>query len=197
MAFASGVGVSAIAAWVSYLLQNRQDRRRRREQAAFEVYMLLLELNGRYFWVASKELHDEPAPAEIVAKVHDLAWRIADKLREADDVEHLEEILTVLMSEDAYKTANERAKALSAVIDKVGDTVNPRYAKLIRTISDNNVLGLFFLILLRRVPCPCLSRFFWRDRAGIFILSDDCSDPALAKERKRPDQSPPATRPIC
>jgi len=142
MAFASGVGVSAIAAWVSYLLQNRRDRRRRREQAAIEVYMLLLELNGRYFWVASKELHDEPAPAEIVAKVHDLAWRIADKLREADDVEHLEEILTVLMSEDAYKTANERAKALSAVIDKVGDTVNPRYAKLIRTISDNNVLGL-------------------------------------------------------
>ena len=30
------------------------------------------------------------------------------------------------------------------------------------------------------MPCPCLSGF-WRDRAGIFILNDDRTDPALAK----------------
>jgi len=29
--------------------------------------------------------------------------------------------------------------------------------------------GPGFLILLTRVPCPCLS-VFWRDRAGIFVL---------------------------
>jgi len=140
--FASGVGVSATAAWVSSLFQQRSDRRRRREQAAFQVYMLLLELNGRYFWVTSKEMHGEPPPPEITAKVRDLAWRIADKLREADDVQHSEEILTVLMSEDAYKTAQERANALNAVIDKLGDSVNPRYARVMRTISDKNVVGI-------------------------------------------------------
>jgi uncharacterized membrane protein YccC len=140
--FASGVGVSAIATWISSLLQNRNDRRRRREQAAFQVYMLLLDLNSRYFWVASKEMHGEPAPPQIAAEAYDLAWRIADKLREADDVEHLEEILTVLMSEDAYKTASDRAKALRVLIDKMGYAVNPRYAKLIESISTNNVLGL-------------------------------------------------------
>jgi hypothetical protein len=139
--FASGIGVSAIAAWISSLLQNRNDLRRRREQAAFEVYKLLFDLNGRYFWVASKEMHGEPTPTEIAAKVHDVAWRIADKLRETDDVQHLEEILTVLMSEDAYKTANDRAKALNALIDRMGQIVNPRYAKLIESISTNNVLG--------------------------------------------------------
>src|SRR3989442_351147 len=103
--------------------------------------MLLLDLNGRYFWIASKELHGEPPPPEIAAKVRELAFRIADKLREADDVQHLEEILTVLMSEDAHKTANDRANALDAVIRKLGDVVNPRYAKVIRSISENNVRG--------------------------------------------------------
>jgi hypothetical protein len=74
--------------------------------------MLLMQLSGQYFWVASHELRGQPAPPEIAARVRELAWRVADKLREADDVEHLESILTVLMSKDAYKTANDRANAL-------------------------------------------------------------------------------------
>jgi hypothetical protein len=103
--------------------------------------MLLLELNGYYFWVVSNEIRGEPPPPGIAARVSELAMRIADKLREADDIQHLEEVLTVLMSEDAYKTANQRAKALSSVIDRIGDTVNPRYAKQVREISDKNVAG--------------------------------------------------------
>lgn len=142
VAFASGVGVSIFAAVVSHQLQKRKDRQQRREQAAFQVYMLLLDLNSHYFWIASNELHGEPPPPEIAAKVRDHAWRIADKLRETDNVQHLEEILTVLMSEDAYKTANDRANALNAVIDRIGNTVNPRYAKVIQGISDNNVRGV-------------------------------------------------------
>jgi len=42
----------------------------------------------------------------------------------------------------------------------------------------------FFLILLTRVPCPCLSGF-WRDRAGIFVLRR-LKCPSLRKERERP-----------
>lgn len=103
--------------------------------------MLLLDLNGRYFWIASREMHGESWPPEIVAKVHDLAWRILDKLREVSDVPYLEEIVTVLTSEDSYRTANDRAKALNAVIDKVGEAVNPQYTKVVKGISDRNVLG--------------------------------------------------------
>ena len=139
--FASGIGVSIIAAFVSYLLQRRGDRRRRREQAAFRVYMLLLDLNSHYFWIASNEMHGEPPPPEMAARARSIAMQIADKLREADDVQHLEEILTVLMSEDTYKTANDRARALNEVIDRLGKTVNPRYAKIVQAISDNNVRG--------------------------------------------------------
>lgn len=139
VSFASGVGVSIFAAFVSYQVSRRNDRRQRRERAAFEVYMLLMDLDSHYFWVASKEIHGEPAPPETITKVRELTWRIADKLREADDVQHLGEVLTVLMSEDAYKTANARADALRTVLDRIGDTVNPRYAKLIRRISEDNV----------------------------------------------------------
>lgn len=67
--------------------------------------------------------------------------RIRDKLREADDIKHLEEILTVLMSEDAYNTASDRFRALDAVIDRIGDSVNPHYTKLAKRISDDNVSG--------------------------------------------------------
>jgi len=139
--FASGVGVSIIAAFITYMLQKRVARRRHLEQVSFQIYMLLLDLNSHYFSVASNELRGEPPQPEKAAKVCELAMQIADKLREADDVRHLEEILTVLMSEDAYKTANDRARALNAVIDRMGDTVNPHYAKIVRTISDNNVRG--------------------------------------------------------
>lgn len=139
--FASGIGVSITAAVISYLLQRHSDRRRLRERAAFRVYMLLLDLNSHYFWIASSELHGESPSPEIAAKVRSLAMQIADKLREADDIPHLEEILTVLMSEETYKTAHDRARALNSVIDNLGETVNPRYAKIVQQISDRNVRG--------------------------------------------------------
>ena len=154
--FASGIGVSIIGALWGSTIQKWRDRQRRREQAAFEIFMLLLELNGQYFWIASSELRGEPAPTDAQAKAKTLAWRIADKLREIDDVEHLEEILTVLMKEDAFKTAHERALALDALIDKLGVTVNPRYAQTIRRISECNVRGLAGRLFGHRNNAPGL-----------------------------------------
>lgn len=142
IAFASGIGISLAAAYASYMLQLGKDRRQRREEAAFRVYMLLLELHGFYFWITSAELRGEPPPAEVPPKVCKIAMQIAEKLREADDVEHLEEILIVLMREDAYKTAADRANALNAVIDRMGNALTPRYAEIVRRISDDNVQGL-------------------------------------------------------
>jgi hypothetical protein len=120
--------------------------------------MLLLDLNGHYFWIASNELHGEAPPPEMAAKARSLAMQIADKLREADDVQHLQEILTVLMSEDAYKTANDRARALNAVIDSLGETVNPRYAKIVRNISEDNVRGFVDRPAGHRNNAPALMR---------------------------------------
>ncbi len=141
VAFASGIAISVIAAFASYLFQRHKDRKQRREEAAFRIYMLLLDLHSYYFWIASSEFRGEEPQAGVPRKLRRIAMQIADKLREADDIRHLEEILTVLMSEDAYRTARDRSNALNDVIDKIGDTVNPRYAKIARRISEENVRG--------------------------------------------------------
>ena len=84
--FASGVGVSVIAALFTSLLERRRIARSRIEQTLFDVYMLLLELDHYYFWIASCELHKRKADSDIKAKVKRLAWRIADRLRAEDRV---------------------------------------------------------------------------------------------------------------
>jgi hypothetical protein len=44
-----------------------------------------------------------------------LALQIGDKLWGADDILHLEEILTILTSENVYTTADERTRILNAL----------------------------------------------------------------------------------
>lgn len=87
------------------------------------------------------DLRDETWPHEVEVKVKNLAWQIADDLREADDVPHLDEIITILMKEDAYATANDRAIALDDLISRLGDKVNPRYMRAIREASSANLHG--------------------------------------------------------
>jgi hypothetical protein len=145
--FASGVGVSIFSASIGSHLQKRRERQRHREEAAFKVYMLLSDLDSRYFWVVSNELNGQPNPPEIATEVRSLAFQIADKLREADDIPHLEDILTVLMDEDAYATASDRANALSTVIDSIAKTVSPSYTRVIQGISAKNLRGF-----LKRPP---------------------------------------------
>jgi hypothetical protein len=118
--------------------------------------MLLLELHGFYFWITSAELRGEVPPDSVPVRARQIAMQIADKLREADDVEHLEEILTVLMAEDAFETANKRSEALDAVIDKLGNKVNPHYAEVVRRISDENVRGVLSRPAGHRNNAPAL-----------------------------------------
>ena len=140
--FVGGIGAAIAGAIGTYVFQKRRDNQERRKRAAFKVYMLLLDLNARYWWVATKEFHHESVPPEIRAKVRDLAFRIADKLRESDDVKHLDDILKVLMNEQAYRSAADRAKAIEALLDVMGKTVNPRYAKSIQAASNANLQHL-------------------------------------------------------
>lgn len=67
------------------------------------------------------------------------AWRISDKLRSLDEVEHLDEILTLLFS-TTILTANERINRLDALLESYGNLVNPKYAKSMKKISADNVL---------------------------------------------------------
>ena len=99
--------------------------------------MKLLEVKGLYFWVASAEIRRQPLSTGIAEKLHDLSWRIADKLREMDQVEFLDEILTILFS-DAFPSVTARSAALDSLIANIGRLTNPRYSKAIAEVSEAN-----------------------------------------------------------
>jgi hypothetical protein len=141
LAFFSGVGVSLMGALVAHMLTRSRERRRLVDERRFEIYMKLLDLHGMYFWFTTAEMHRKPVSDEVRRKCRDLSWQIADMLRAADEVEYLDDILEVLLG-PGFKTAGERYRAMSDVLDRLGKRVNPRYARRIREISSANMLAL-------------------------------------------------------
>jgi hypothetical protein len=142
LAFISGVGVTLAGVLASSMTQRHNDKHRVLEKAKFQVYMRLLEIDSCYFWVASYETRGEQIPQDIWDKLSALSWKVLDQLRETDEVAYLEEVVEVLLSEN-YPNANARADALSSLIDRYGNKVNPRYMKAIRRISRENQHKLF------------------------------------------------------
>jgi len=112
-------------------------RRRAAEKAQFELYMMLLELKGIHFWIVSSEIHGERGPTEIIVRFSQLRWRIADKLREINNMPEAEEILTTMFSL-RFETEQQRSQALTRVIDHLGERINPRYVQIMKRISEEN-----------------------------------------------------------
>lgn len=141
IAFLSGVGLTLTSALFAHLLTLRRERRKSIEQRNFEIYMKLMELNGEYFWVASAEVTGAPVSPRVCRKCSDLAWKIADILRAADEVEYLNDVLDVIFS-PSYPTPTKRHDAMGALLDRMGKRVNTRYSKKIREISLANLRSL-------------------------------------------------------
>jgi hypothetical protein len=135
----SGVLLAFVAAYVTAVFERRRERRAKVEETRFRIYMKLMDLHSRYFWLASAEMRREEPPTGTRPKLQELAFEISDELRSADQVEKLEEILDVLFCEPAYDTAMKRYHAIQALLDQLGKQVNPRFAKKIREISEKNV----------------------------------------------------------
>jgi hypothetical protein len=125
------------AAWSQYLL----DQHRRKQNTRFEIYQRLLALNERYFWVASRTLHNELPDAKILDECYRLSWEIADRVRAFDKLEHLGELVEVLFSFE-IASANERANRLGALIDRYSTLVNPAFAAKMAKVSRANVIAL-------------------------------------------------------
>lgn len=139
LGFLGGVLAALLGGIIASIVQRQNEAKRRVDEARLEVYMLLLQLSQQYFWVASAELRSEKVVEETWAECRQTSWRIADRLRACDDVEHLDEILEVLFSVK-IQSANDRANKLDALIKKLGQLVNPTYAEHINKISIENVL---------------------------------------------------------
>jgi len=140
LGFFGGLLAALVGGLIASLLQRAHEHQKERSAAMLATYLMLLELNQLYFWVASSEINDKDPPEEILKKCRETSWRIADKLRSFDDVEYLDEILTILFS-SSIQTANERASRLEKLLDKYGKLVNPMFSDSMSRISKDNLIG--------------------------------------------------------
>ena len=138
LAFLGGVLATLVGGLIASIVQRHNEAVKRKAEARLDVYFRLLDLNQQYFWIASSEMHGEKARTEVVARCRELSWKLADKLRTCDSVEHLDEILEILFS-SSIASANERANRLGKLLDNYGSLVNPTYARSIKRISEENV----------------------------------------------------------
>jgi hypothetical protein len=141
LGFCGGLQAALVGGLVASIVQRHNELKRRKEETRLAVYLMLMELNSQYFWVASCQLRGEEPPTDVVIACREIAWKLADRLRAFDQVELIEEILEIIFSA-VVPTANERAKKLDALLERYGHLVNPTYAKHIAKISRENIMSL-------------------------------------------------------
>jgi len=122
LGFLGGIVATLIASLTASIIQRQNHEKQRKEEASFEVYMRLLDINQHYFWIVSNEMCGKCPPNEIIEKIRKASWELADKLRTCDSVELLDELLTFLFSA-SIDTYAERSKLLEKIIDKYGAIV--------------------------------------------------------------------------
>ncbi len=137
LSFIAGIFVTIVGAYITYLFQRRSEREKDKEKLRFEIYMNLLDIHSSYFWVASAEIRNEKPSPETLKRLHDLTWKTCDKMRQVDNMEYLDNVLDVLLSE-RFISANERYDAFKEVIEKLHKIVNPIFTKKIKRISQDN-----------------------------------------------------------
>jgi len=107
------------------------------EKLRFDVYMKLMELNGCYFWLASSEKIKEPINQEIKYKADMKAWEIADLLRLTEKLSQTQSILESIFLEK--NTFNKRRELVSLLLEELGNEINPKYSKIMKEISNENI----------------------------------------------------------
>ena len=70
--------------------------------------------------------------------MYHISWEIADKLRECDTVEMIDDILDVLFNK-SYKSVTDRYNKMQTIIASMKEIVNPNYSKIISKISKENI----------------------------------------------------------
>jgi len=142
LAFLSGIGVALGGGITAVAGDQWIARRRRRNAARFQVYMQLLGIYSWYWWVTVKEMHQEEVDPDLRRRLRDGSWKVLDLLRETDDVEDLDQIVEVLLSE-SFESSSARYKAMDELLEKLGRRVNPRFVKAIGRVANENRRRLF------------------------------------------------------
>jgi hypothetical protein len=128
------VAGGAIGAWASSHFQGKRERKRELDRKAFGLFERLSLLRDVRWSATVLEFHGEPLDHEEVEKYNRLSWEVADMLREIDEIPEAEDILRAVWSLD-YAQENERYDALSAVLERLGKRLNPKYHGIVSEIG--------------------------------------------------------------
>jgi hypothetical protein len=155
--FATGILLTLAGVWLTSYYQRKHEKTKDKEKIRFEVYMNLLDISASYFWVTSAESRGEKPNSESLHTLRQLTFKTSDKLRQMDEIEHLEEILDVLFNQK-YETALERSEKLDQLIDKMDKIVSPRFMKKMKEITKDNQHALMTRSL-QSLNAPATSKF--------------------------------------
>lgn len=139
LGLAGAIGAAILGALITVIWQHRVETVRRKNAVRLEIYLLLLELNESYFWIASASLRNNDPPSECLSRCYGITGQIIGAMRRLDTVDHLEEIVAVLL-DISVPSANERANRLGELISKYGKLVNPKLAAAMQGVSRSNVM---------------------------------------------------------
>jgi hypothetical protein len=129
----AGILVSAAGTYFTWI----RERKKTQRELLFQVYMMLIELNGIHFWIASREVRGEEPNPEHAKKFQDMGWRIADLIRQIDKLPLMPEILEAMFSLK-FPHEPQRAQEIDRLVEALGEQVNPRYNMAIKRISREN-----------------------------------------------------------
>ena len=133
----AGAFVAVVAAWAGAYYQRRKDRAQSVDRALQTLYERLLDLQSAHFWVVSGEIRRKKVNPQTLAEVERLRYTIGDLLRQSPGVAEQERVLKVLFGM-TYGSAMDRGQALSKIVDRVGRRVNPRHARAMRRVMQEN-----------------------------------------------------------
>jgi len=130
VALAGGV----VGAWANSYFQAKRERQRELDREAFHLFERLALLRDVHWSATVLEFHGEPLDPEEVVKYNRLSWEVADMLREIDEIPEAEDILRAMWSLD-YTQEKERYDDLSAVLERLGKRLNPKYHDIVSKLG--------------------------------------------------------------
>ena len=131
-----------VGGWATIFFQRKTERKRHADKVLFDVYMMLMDLNGRHFWVTSAEVQGKESDPRILERVQDIRWRIADEIRKIDHLPEARDILRAMFTL-TYQSERGRAEEFDRLLSVLGKRVNPRYDEVMAEITHENQALMF------------------------------------------------------
>ncbi len=136
--FVSGIGIALVSALLNTSMQSRKRKKRELEKSQTDIYYRLMMLRTLWWGMVLAESRGEALSSQDRREIHDTAWKLADVLREADDINDLGDIVAVIFSE-GFETAQARYDAMERIISRLGYKTNPKYNKAVARVSAANM----------------------------------------------------------